>query len=436
MMKFISFLHKNVYNYSLSKKTKQLKLIDYSNKTNVLEYQKSKLFHIVELAQKSIPYYRNSKKISDLNFSYGEFQKIPLLTKDIIREEGSSLINTSYSKKNQVFLNTSGGSTGEPVSFYQTINQVKAGLANYYYGLSLNHVNIYEKSVDLWGAQRDMYNSGSKFNIKDFLHNKVSLNTFVLSDEIISDYITRMNNIKPHFIKAYVHSIFEISKYIIANNIEIKFKPIIHCTTGPLYPEMKKLIKKAFNEAHVYNFYGSREVSAIASELADASGLLVFFDNVFLEILNEDGTQVQYGEEGEVVVTTLNNFYMPLLRYKIGDRAVKGDDLEFGTLNLMQVTGRTLGVIHKNDGTKIDGQFFTSLFFNKNTIKGFQMVQKSISLIELKIVKTINFNQDELNEVVSLIKDNLPNCDVDVVFVEKIDLSSTGKLMYVYSELS
>src|SRR5690606_8230981 len=129
------------------------------------------------------------------------------------------------------------------------------------------------------------------------------------------------------------------------------------------------------------------------------------------------------------------NYYMPLLRYKIGDRAIKGDDLEWGVLQMEKVIGRTLGVIYRNDGSKIDGQFFTTLFFNKKGIKSFQLVQKSISDLNLYIVKNINFKNSELVKILQRINFELPNTKIQVLFVDKINLTSTGKIMYVHSEL-
>ena len=308
-------------------------------------------------------------------------------------------------------------------------------MANYYYALSLNNVNIYDTSVDLWGAERDMYNTSAKFDLRSLLNNKYFLNTFVLSDEIIADYIKRLNKIKPSFIKAYVHSIYDLAKYINKNKIDIEFKPTIHCTTGPLYTEMREEISKAFNCARVYSFYGSREVSAIATETNLSTGMSVLYDNVFVEVLDDAGNPVKRGEEGNVVVTTLNNKYMPLIRYKIGDRAIKGDDLSFGTLNLERVVGRTLGVIYKKDGSKIDGQFFTTLFFEKKGIKGFQLVQKSLDNVILYVVKSQLFQESELSAIIERIRNELQGVDVNVTFCDKINLTSTGKIMYVYSEI-
>src|SRR5690606_4569787 len=136
-----------------------------------------------------------------------------------------------------------------------------------------------------------------------------------------------------------------------------------------------------------YSFYGSREVSAIASEVKGQQGMQVMFGNGFVEILDSNGKPVAEGMEGEVVVTTLNNFYMPLIRYRIGDRTIKGDKL-FGTLRIDKVLGRTLGVIYRKDGSYIDGEFFTVLFFGVPEVKQFQLVQTSLDAVLLKIVKS------------------------------------------------
>ncbi|QQT53188.1 phenylacetate--CoA ligase family protein [Sphingobacterium multivorum] len=434
--KLIAYCYKNLIHKNTLSIFGNLKKIDILKSSYLSEIQLIRLSEVLKIAVKSVPYYKSHIPNIDMDsLNYEEFLKIPLLTKDIIRIEGDSLTNREYEKKNKAFKNTSGGSTGEPVVFYRTEEQAFHGMANYYYALSLNNVNIYDTSVDLWGAERDMYNTSAKFDLRSLLNNKYFLNTFVLSDEIIADYIKRLNKIKPSFIKAYVHSIYDLAKYINKNKIDIEFKPTIHCTTGPLYTEMREEISKAFNCARVYSFYGSREVSAIATETILETGMSVLFDNVFVEILDSIGNPVEKGEEGEVVITTLNNFYMPLIRYRIGDRAIKGDDLEFGTLRLEKVVGRTLGVLYRKDGSKIDGQFFTTLFFNKSGIKNFQLVQKTLDHLILYLVKSDSFDISELNKIVDRIKVELLGTNVEVIFVDKINLTSTGKIMYVYSEL-
>lgn len=422
------FHHKNIQIFNFLKKRKVNNFLkDHS-------YQIGKLRMVLDVAFASIPYYEKYKFNTNV-FTYSDFIKIPILTKEIIRNKTEFLINPNFNNMKGVRKNSSGGSTGEPVTFFQTKEQNHHGSANYYLALNRNGINIYDVSVNLWGAERDMYNTSKKFNIRAILHNKITLNSFVLSDSILKNYVIQLNLIKPKYIIAYVHSIYEMAKFINQNNIIIEFTPIIHCTTGPLYPEMKTEIRKAFNNGHVYNFYGSREVSAIATEIKDQKDMFVLYDNVFIEILDKNNNPVKKGEEGEIVVTTLNNFYMPLLRYKIGDRAIKGDDLEFGTLKLETVVGRTLGVIHKKDGSKIDGQFFTTLFFNKRGIKNFQLIQITISELELKIIKSETYSENELSSILTRIRKELIDVKINVIFCDTIDLSASGKKMYVYSML-
>lgn len=434
--RLITKISKNIFSSNNIKILNSLKNRDIHDLNGNNNYQKEKLQKVLRLAFSEVEYYKElGIQIKIDSLTYKEFQEIPVMTKNIIRERLNSLLNNNYLKTEEIFSNTSGGSTGEPVKFFRTKEQGAHASANYNYALHLNEVDVFGKSADFWGAERDMYKTSAKFNLEAFLQNKITLNTFVLSDKIIEDYINRLNKFKPEFIKAYVHSIYDISKFINRNNIKIDFTPTIHCTTGPLYPEMRKEIKKAFNNAHVYNFYGSREVSAIATEIMNSSELSVLYDNVFVEVLDSNNQPVRKGVEGEIVITTLNNFYMPLIRYKIGDRGIKGDDLTFGTLKLKEVVGRTLGVIYKQDGSKIDGQFFTTLFFNKSGIRNFQLIQKSLSDLVLRIVKTNEFHQNELDQIIHRIVTELPGVNIKIEFCDKIDLTSTGKIMYVYSEL-
>ncbi len=401
------------------------------------KYQVNKLKSILKIAAK-IPYYQEYLKDMNIDsLQYSDFVKLPFLTKELIRNNPDDLINTSYSKLSETYINTSGGSTGEPVKFMQTKEQAERGLANYHLANYLNGINPEDSMVVLWGALRDMHDfQRPSFykKLRRYLTNTLTLNTYILNKEIVESYISQINLYRPKAIKAYVHSIYDIAKYINKNNIKIEGKPIIHTSTGPLYAEMRKEIKKAFNDAHVFSFYGSREVTSISTELPDEGGMIVLYDNVFVEIVNKMGDPVNEGEEGEVVVTTLNNEYMPLIRYRIGDRAVKGDKIStFGTLRLGNILGRTLGVIYTKEGKTIDGQFFTSLFFGKSGIKNFQLIQTNIDHLILKIVKMPSFSEEELDEIINRIKLELQQVTIEIQFCEKIELTATGKVMYVYS---
>ena len=79
-------------------------------------------------------------------------------------------------------------------------------------------------------------------------------------------------------------------------------------------------IEQAFG-ARVFDKYGSREFSGIAYECAESRDHHVMDESYIVELL-VDGRLLGPGETGEVVITDLNNFSVPLIRYRIGDLAV------------------------------------------------------------------------------------------------------------------
>lgn len=436
----ISIIFKKIFYFKEFRIFNKLKNQRNFTERDKQNYQLEKLKTILKIAL-NIPYYNTyMKNINIEDISYSTFSEIPFLTKDDIRINNDTLIYSKYKNKKEVFENTSGGSTGEPVKFMKTKEQSYHGVGNYYYANFLNGITPNDRILVLWGAIRDMHAGSNRSilkRIKSFLLNSETLNTFILSKEIVSSYVDRINQFRPKVIKAYVHSLFDIARYINEKKLIIKCTPIIHTSTGPLYPEIKEEIKKAFNKAHVFSFYGSREVSAIATEIPDEEGMIVLYDNVLLEIIKMDGQPAQMGEEGEVVVTTLNNKYMPLIRYKIGDRAIKDDNFNtFGTLKIRSVLGRTLGVIFRKDGSYLDGQFFTTLFFNRKGIQNFQLIQKSVEILQLNLVINNDFDQKELDLIVNTIKNEIGHIVINVDYVDNINLNRSGKIMYVFSELA
>lgn len=71
-------------------------------------------------------------------------------------------------------------------------------------------------------------------------------------------------------------------------------------------------------DLEVFNFYGAVEIGRIAVECGAHDGLHLSMDHVVLETA-EGIHSGDKGTSGEAVVTTLNNFTMPLIRYRLGD---------------------------------------------------------------------------------------------------------------------
>jgi phenylacetate-CoA ligase len=188
------------------------------------------------------------------------------------------------------------------------------------------------------------------------------------------------------------------------------------------------------------NRYGSREVGLIASECKHQKGLHINADNIYVEIV-KNGKSVSNGDSGDILVTDLTNHAMPLIRYKLGDVGrLSNNDCTCGrNLPLMKsVEGRTGDFFVSSNGSLVHGEYFTHLFYGEGDVIKFQMIQETISEINLKIVSVNNdINADYLHGFISKTKTMLGNnCEVNIEFVSNIPLPASGKTIFTISKVA
>ena len=204
---------------------------------------------------------------------------------------------------------------------------------------------------------------------------------------------------------------------------------------------MRNVISEVF-QCEVFDHYGTREVGSIASECQNHDGLHILMEHTLVEVVDELGKRCLPGVEGEIVITTLNNYSMPLIRYKIGDMGVMSDKIQCNCgCNypiLQKISGRTNGVFKTKSGSKIGGEFFTHIFLYRESIKNFQVIQKDLDFIKVKIVKKdgIEFNEEDISDIKNKIKLVMGiNCKVVFEFVDKIKKTPNGKYLNTVSEI-
>ena len=126
----------------------------------------------------------------------------------------------------------------------------------------------------------------------------------------------------------------------------------------------RDLIERAF-ACKVYDQYGHGEAAVFVSECEKGS-LHVSDEYGVVEVLaGEDPAKP--GEIGEIVVTGLNNWAMPLIRYRTGDLAVREtEDFKCecgrGLSVLRSIEGRVLDVLHLPSGRIVPPTALTLLF--------------------------------------------------------------------------
>lgn len=163
-------------------------------------------------------------------------------------------------------------------------------------------------------------------------------------------------------------------------------------------------------------------------------------DNLMVEFLDDSGNPVKQGEPGRIIVTDLHSYAMPFIRYDTGDIGVWTDQrCSCGrTLPLMKcVEGRTADFILARDGRMVHGEYFTHLFYGIRGMKQFQFLQKSLDLVEIRVIKDDHWEPSQEPKIVKKIKEYMQDQELKIklMFVEQIPAPRSGKRRFTISEL-
>jgi phenylacetate-CoA ligase len=428
---------------------RKLENCQWLSEEDTLQLQKARLEKIITHAYHHVPYYRKVlisagviNKFNQINLDH--FENIPLLDKNIIHDHFDDLKSDDLSSR-KWFENASGGSTGQPVRLIQDKEYQNWMLAIKILYYRWTGGKSGDRKLLLWGSERDLFSE--KETLKDrygkWYRNEVCFNTFRMKPSNMHDCVNTINMFKPTLILSYVESIYELSRFIVRNRLEVSSPTAIMSTAGTLYPHFREKIERAF-QAPIFNRYGSREVGDIACECDSHEGLHMSTPIHYVEILKENGERAKPGEAGEIVVTLLSNFAMPLIRYRIGDTGVWSEKSCSCGRNwplMQQVTGRVTDTFVLKDGSRIDGGYFMELFYFRDWIQKFQVVQEDYDHIIFFIVPYkegsdhYQKHSNELSEIrqkVNVVMGN--SCKIEFKFVNDIKKTLSGKYRYVISK--
>lgn len=429
-----------------SKIPKYIKEIEYVSRLSpeeVAKYQEEKLERLLLHAYEHVPYYH--RVLPEAGVILGEevhlenFQNIPVLTKEIIRKEGKNLCSDDHVQRKS-YKNTSGGSTGEPVVFIQDKCYEDWNTATKLHINKSLGKDIGEKEIKLWGSDRDIIvgSQTPKDRAMNVLYNRKFFNSYILSKEKM-ELLTELNNrFQPDSYWSYADAAVEVSKFILANDKTVHSPKFIMTTINPLHENERTIIEGAFG-CLCYDQYGSRESGWLACQNQDQEDMYTFPWAHCVEILHKENINGPENE-GQIIITALNNYSMPLIRYDIGDVGISskkrtcknGENI----ISLEKILGRSLGYFRKRDGTLMHAHYFVQALFFKSWVKKFQVIQKDYDEIVIKIEKLDEPEESDLIEISEKIKLFMGNsCEVELDFVDTILPSKSGKYLYTICEI-
>jgi phenylacetate-CoA ligase len=412
----------------------------------LLALQHEKLQGLVEYAYRYVPYYRRTFDQvgfhpDDLRADPTSLRKLPVLTKAIIRENLDDMLTTEPKRRKQLSKVVTSGSTGHPLVFMQD-NYFRDGVtADIQRHLSWAGWKMGQPHAYIWGANFEVTRSESlRVRIIDWVWNRVVVNAFILDDEIMADFAEQVRSRRPRILFGYASSLYRFAQFVQS----VSYRDITFdagfSSAEVLLPEVRQFIEDTF-QCKVFNRYGTKELGGIACECEAHTGLHLSAENNYVEIL-KDGRPAKPGETGDIFVTNLNNRGMPFIRYSIEDAGTWHSmaDCPCGRAAPMleTVQGRIVDSFKTRDGRTAWAGFAGAGYSGlaHPSIKQFQIIQKSVDSMVVRLVKDGEVPQSILDGLTQTIQIAFgDNVQVEFEYPDEIPVLPSGKHQYAISEL-
>lgn len=397
-------------------------------------YQFEKLKKILIHAEENSPFYR--KRFKECNFSAKEFKRIdqilliPPLTRDDLQNHCQEIL--TISTKSKLYKGSSSGSTGLPVFYFKDNAAISAGQAAHFLGWSFSGWKMNMKGLHIWGNPSTVNNEWSKLSSKlkarVFRHHKFP--AYKLTEgSLFNELFATINKNKYDFIDGYTNSIYLLADYIEQNQLHFIHNPKFVLTTAEnLQDYQRAAIEK--NIASVYDTYGCSEINGIAYECSQCKAYHIIDPHVYLEygqVVDDIGSR-------ELIITDLDNYAFPLLRYKNDDLGIPApaDSVKcgIGFSRMKSVNGRQSDIIRfKGGGALSVPSFFGSMLLKQvKGIKQYQIEKLSDELLVINLVKSMDFSEIDLEIVRNSLDDYFNDrIKYEIRFCDRIEHSKTGK---------
>ena len=395
----------------------------------IAAFQKVRLEKLIQHACRTTPYYREFLRTVPTNIS-----EIPPLEKQVIQKHLYLLCSEAFTTKQRI-KNATGGSTGTPLTFYQDRHYWnQRNLSVYCFDRGAGW-DFGEPQLVIWGVPAEL--SGDehwKHRLNTFWRNQYWLNGFHLTDETMHEVFKKMNRCNPQTILAYPSSLYQFARFIFDNGLKPRWglKGIIS-SAEMLHPHYRDLVETVF-DAKIFNRYGGREVGLIAMECAEGR-MHINCRALYLEIDSPD----PYTQPGDILITQLNNYVMPFIRYRIGDIGILSDEMcSCGSQLpiLADLLGRSTATFRTKTGTLIHGGYFTQQFYGVQGVSQFQIIQETLRDCILKLVINEGWTEETRRYLVQSIQRALGgDVVVRIEFVDEIPLPASGKREFTISKV-
>jgi phenylacetate-CoA ligase len=411
---------------------------------DVRRLQRRRLRFLLAHAYHNCPFYR--RRMDQAGFVPRDLRRLddlralaPLEKRDI-QEHGEEMVARNWPRADLI-RNQTGGSTGTPITFHlggdRKCSRAAATLRhNRWAGWEVG-----DKAAVIWGAPRDRPGDGWRARLRGLLlREPLWLDTANVTEATLAAFHRALWRYRPRVIQAYARSAVLFARYLQANRLHA-YRPHSIVTSAEILEEEERHLLEDVFGCPVFNRYGCREVSVIASECEAHDGLHVMAEGLYVEI-ESAGRPAAPGETGSILVTDLLNHAMPLIRYRIGDLgswSAGACRCGRGLPRLERVAGRVTDFLTGCDGRLVSGVYLaTYVVAQRPSLGQVQIVQHRAGEVTYRVKPGGAFEPAaDLEYLRRATRQHLgAEAEVSVELVDALPAEPSGKFLFSRSTVT
>jgi len=403
---------------------KNLDYSDFSQRVDSLKWEQYNFFKEYNPLYKTI--------IGDRDIK--EWKDVPIITKRDLQRPLNEIL-TEGVRESDVFTNKTSGSSGTPFYFAKdkmahaktwalvldrySRHGIEYGksLQARFYGIPLSGINFYKE------------------RLKDYFSRRIRFPIFDISDEKLDNFISIFKKNKFEYINGYTSSLVYFAQYLIKKEIILKevcpSLKICFPTSEMCSIIDRSLLEKGFG-VKVANEYGCAEMDIIAFE-DENFDWIISNENLLFEIVDEFGNAIEPMNSGRVIITSLYNKAIPMIRYELGDIGMLDFKKKGNNSILLELIGRTNDFAILPSGRKVPALTFyyitKELIQQEYGVKEFIIRQKSLNVFHFEYVADIDLPMEAILKIRKAANQYLePNIETTFERKNVISRSKSGKL--------
>jgi phenylacetate-CoA ligase len=402
----------------------------YKSSGEIKTIQEKKLVKILKVAVNKVPFYKPYKSVIDFqNFSLEELNKLPIVTKDLIRKDPTQFIREDQNL-NTIRWKSTSGSSGKPFKvpkcYYSDAIEAILGYRAWSFGK--HTYKLREPAVVIRSFSPK---EGEPIYKVDKIRNFWYLSPYHISNEHLSTFLDVFKSSKAKVLKGYPSSIYILTLLLKKNNIKIPQIQTIITSSETMLPKYRSEIE-SFWKCDVLDWYGQNERTVTVQQCSYGN-----YHN------NDDYGICELDDSNFIIATSLNNDIMPLLRYHTNDKAIphqgKPQPCNCGramTMPFKGIQGRSDDIIYKEGKEPIPTINFYNLMEQFQNIKQFYILQEENLSVKMDISEIEPLSNDELTNLKEGIIQRLGNIPLEITIVKDIQRNKhTDKIKIIESKV-